>query len=306
MPRYSVAVCSYNMAETVRPSLRSMLEQVGDDFEFVVVDGGSTDGTVERLRELEAEDDRVRVVALDPDPDRRLGADRQRSIEECDGEYVLTQLDVDDVYEPVVEDFVSIYHDLEAGVDREFLLSGTGINMAPKSLYLELPYRNLASSEDRDLWRRLFAADAMLWLEHAQIREQIGYEKSLSDRLRRDWSGKVADAQVGIDFLSCLRWSVSHPRYYILEERRGPLGRVAKSLYDLVTYPLAYYAARELPRFETPPGLERRGTLERLVAEARKSLSELEAEYEVSVDREALSARGRQLFCLDEPPRADG
>ncbi|EJN61250.1 glycosyltransferase family 2 protein [Halogranum rubrum] len=300
MPRYSIAICSYNMVETVVPSLRSMLDQVGDDFEFVVVDGGSTDGTGIELRRLEAEDDRVRVFTLDPDPDRRLGADRQRSIEECEGEYVLTQLDVDDEYEPVIEDFVSIYHDFEAGIDREFLLSGTGINMAPKSLYLDIPYRNLASSEDRDLWRRLFAARAVVWLEHDQIREQIGYEKSFRDHLRRDWSGKVADAQVGIDFLSCLAWSVSHPRYHILEEERGPVGRVAKSLYDLVTYPLAYRAARELPRFETPPGLERRGTVEGLIASARKPLAELETEYDVAVDREALSERGRALFCLDE------
>ncbi|SFL61198.1 Glycosyl transferase family 2 [Halogranum rubrum] len=300
MPRYSIAICSYNMVETVVPSLRSMLDQVGDDFEFVVVDGGSTDGTGIELRRLEAEDDRFRVFTLDPDPERRLGADRQRSIEECEGEYVLTQLDVDDEYEPVIEDFVSIYHDFEAGIDREFLLSGTGINMAPKSLYQAIPYRNLASSEDRDLWRRLFAARAVLWLEHDQIREQIGYEKSFRDHLRRDWSGKVADAQVGIDFLSCLAWSVSHPRYHILEEERGPVGRVAKSLYDLVTYPLAYRAARELPRFETPPGLERRGTVEGLIADARKPLAELEAEYDVAVDREALSERGRALFCLDE------
>ena len=299
MPRYSIAVCSYNMAETVKPSLRSMLDQVGEDFEMVVVDGGSSDGTVAKLRELESEDERVRVVALDPDPDRRLGADRQRSIEECSGEYVLTQLDVDDVYEPIIEDFVAIYHDFESGVDGDFLLSGTGINMAPKSLYLEIPYRNLASSEDRDLWRRLFAADASLWLDHAQVREQIGYEKTLEDHLRRDWTGKVADAQVGIDFWSCLRWSVSHPRYYILEEERGPLGTAAKSLYDLVTYPLAYYAARDLPRFETPPGLERRGTVERLIADHRKPLAELETEHGVEVDREGLSERGRELLCRD-------
>lgn len=300
MPRYSIAVCSYNMVETVERSLRSMLDQVGDDFGMVVVDGGSTDGTVEVLRRLEGQDDRVRVVALDTDPDRRLGADRQRSIEECDGEYVLTQLDVDDVYEPVIEDFVRIYHDLEPGVDGDFLLSGTGINMAPKSLYLEVPYRNLASSEDRDLWRRLFAADAVLWLDHAQVRERVGYEKSLLDHLRRDWSGKVADAQVGLDFWSCVVWSIAHPRYYVLEERRGLVGRLAKTAYDLVTYPLAYYAARTHPQFETPPGLERRGTVERLIAESRSTLGELEAEYDVEVDRNALSERGRDLFCPDE------
>lgn len=300
MPRYSIAVCSYNMVETVEPSLRSMLDQVGEKFEMVVVDGGSDDGTVDRLRALETDYDALRVVALDPEPDRRLGADRQRSIEECEGEYVLTQLDVDDRYEPIIEDFVRIYHGLEAGVDHRFLLSGTGINMAPRSLYLDVPYRNLASSEDRDLWRRLFAANASLWLDHAPVREQIGYEKELRDHLRRDFSGKVADAQVGIDFWSCLHWSVSHPRYYILEAERGPLGRAAKGVYDLLTYPLAYYVARDLPRFDTPPGLDRRGTVERLIAEARRPLRELEAEVGVDVDRAALSERGRELFCPDE------
>jgi glycosyltransferase involved in cell wall biosynthesis len=297
MVRYSIAVCSFDMAETVERSLRSLLDQIGDDFEVVVVDGGSSDGTVEILRDLEAEDDRVRVIALDPDPDRRLGADRQHSIEACEGEYVLTQLDVDDVYEPVVEDFVSIYHDLEAGIDREFLLSGTGINMAPRSLYLDYPYRNLRSAEDRDLWRRLLAAEKIVWLDHAQVREQIGYEKRLRDHLRRDFSDKIADAQVGIDFLSCLRYSVSHPRYYVLETERGPLGRAAKSVYDLVTYPLAFWRARDRESFDTPPGLRRRGTLERLIHEQRTPLSVIEAEYGVSVDRDALSARGRELLC---------
>ncbi|WP_129115807.1 glycosyltransferase [Halegenticoccus tardaugens] len=298
MPRYSVAVCSYEMAETVERSLRSVLDQLDDDFEVVVVDGGSTDGTVARLRALSDAYDSLRVVALDPDPDRHLGADRQRSIEECRGEYVLTQLDVDDRYDPVVRDFVKIYRDLEAGADRPFLLSGTGINAAPRDLYLEHPYRNLASAEDRDLWRRLFAAGKIRWLEHEPVRERIGYEKSLRDRLERDFSDKVADAQVGIDFRSCLRWSARHPRYHILEERRGPVGRAAKSLYDLLTYPAAYYVARDRPRFDTPDGVRRRGTLERLIARDRKPLSEHEAELGATVDREALSERGRERFCF--------
>jgi glycosyltransferase involved in cell wall biosynthesis len=300
MVRYSIAVCSYNMVETVDRSLRSMLDQVGDDFEVVVVDGGSDDGTVDVLRRLSREDDRLRVKALEPDPGRRLGADRQRAIEACEGEYVLTQLDVDDVYEPIIEDFCAVFHAFEDALADDFLLSGTGINVAPRSLFDEHPYRNLRSAEDRDLWRRLLAAEAVVWLDHAQVRRQVGYEKTFVDELRRDFSDKVADAQVGIDFGSCLRYSLSHPRYYILEAERGPLGRAAKSVYDLVTYPLAFWAARDRESFETPPGMRRRGTLERLIHERRQPLPVLEREYGVTVDRDALSDRGRALLCRPE------
>jgi glycosyltransferase involved in cell wall biosynthesis len=298
MARYTVPVCVYDMVETVERSLRSVLDQVGDryDFEVVVVDGGSTDGTVDVLDRLADEYGALRVVALEPDPDRHLGADRHRSIREAGGEYVLPQLDADDVYEPVVEDFVSVYHDLEAGREDPFLLSGTGINCAPRELLVEVPYRNLRSAEDRDLWRRLHAEDAIVWLDHGPVRSQIGYEKTLGDRLRRDWSDKRADAQAGLSLASCLRWSLSHPGYYVLEERRGPVGTVAKRLYDLVTYPLAFAAARGDERFGTPAPMDRCGALEARIHGSRRTLSELEADLGVTVDRGALSERGLELL----------
>jgi hypothetical protein len=94
-----------------------------------------------------------------------------------------------------------------------------------------------------------------------------------------------------------VRYSVSHPRYYILEAERGPLGRAAKGVYDRPTYPLAFWRARDRESFETPPGLRRRRTLERLVHERRNPLSAIEREYGDAVDRDTLSARGRDLLC---------
>jgi glycosyltransferase involved in cell wall biosynthesis len=286
------------MVETVEDSLRSVLNRVDDRFEIVVVDGGSTDGTVDVLRSLAEEYGILRVIERDPDPDRHLGADRQHSIEACDGEYVLTQLDVDDEYEPVIRDFVEIYRTLESGIDGEFFLSATGLNVAPRSLLLKHPYRNLTSSEDRDLWRRLFAAGAIRWLDHRRVCRPLGYEPGLRARIRRDMDNKRADARVGLAFDSCLRWSVAHERHGILERERGLVGRLAKSAYDLLTYPVAYWQARGTERFETPAAFRRRGQLERAIATHQKPLADHEAELGVKMDREALSERGRELLCV--------
>lgn len=296
MTRYTIAVCVFEMAETIERSLDSMLEQVDEQYEVLVVDGGSQDGTVEVLEELEANDERLRVHSLHPDPNRHLGADRQRAIEEANGEYVLVQLDADDVYEPVIQDFVSIYHELERVRDGPFFLSGHGLNVAPKSLLLEIPYRNLKTGEDRDLWRRLYAADSIEWIDHGTIFEEIGYEKSLEDELRRDFNNKVADMQVRVTLSSALRWSLWHPDYYVLEEPRSPVRRVAKAVYDVCTYPMAWYVARQYDQFETPSELRQRGELDRAIYENQKTLAELEQAYSIEIDRDDFSSASIRAF----------
>ena len=40
-PTYSVCVCNYNMAETLEVSLKSVLDQLDERYEVVVVDDGS-------------------------------------------------------------------------------------------------------------------------------------------------------------------------------------------------------------------------------------------------------------------------
>ncbi len=63
--KYSVVISAYNEAESVEElyqELISAIEPLGETFEILFVDDGSTDGTGERLAELERRDRRVRLI----------------------------------------------------------------------------------------------------------------------------------------------------------------------------------------------------------------------------------------------------
>lgn len=295
---YSIAVCNYNMAETLERSLRSMIEQVDrDEFEVVVVDGGSTDGSRDILRSLQKEYPNLQAILDRSDECDHLGGDRNISFEESRGEYILESLDADDRYfDGVIEDFAAIYHELESAIDRPFFLSGTGINMAPRQLLLDVPYYDLGGAEDRDLWRRLFAREALIWLEHGPISKEIGYHMDLEDELRRDIHGKICDFQSGISLLSALKWSLSHQRHYILERDRGPLQNALKKPYDFVSHLYAYGKARSHGHHLAPPRFRSKGALERSIAVKRMTLSAMEERYEIEINRDSLSENGQRAY----------
>jgi len=67
MPKYSIVVPFHNEEEnvtTLYDRLKAVMEQVGDSFELVFVDDGSSDRTYKLLEEIAAVDSRVLVVKL--------------------------------------------------------------------------------------------------------------------------------------------------------------------------------------------------------------------------------------------------
>ena len=63
-PKISVVTVSFNQAQYLEASIRSVLDQNYPDLEYIIVDGGSTDGSVEIIERYR---DRCDTVIVEPD-----------------------------------------------------------------------------------------------------------------------------------------------------------------------------------------------------------------------------------------------
>src|SRR5215210_8394634 len=90
--KVSVVVPCYNQARFLGEAIQSVLSQGYTDFEIIVVDDGSKDGTEEVASGCAKEEPRVRLIRQE---NRGLAAARNRGLAEAGGEYVVF-LDSDD------------------------------------------------------------------------------------------------------------------------------------------------------------------------------------------------------------------
>lgn len=96
VPRVSVAICTYQGARWVEDQLRSLLEQTRLPDEVVVSDDGSTDGTLEIVRDL-VEGSAVSVRMLQNPGPRGYRRNFERAVEACTGDIIFLA-DQDDVW----------------------------------------------------------------------------------------------------------------------------------------------------------------------------------------------------------------
>lgn len=61
-PKFSITLCTFNSIEYIEQCVDSLLNQTLKDFELIIVDDGSTDGTIEYLNQLV--DHRIRLYVL--------------------------------------------------------------------------------------------------------------------------------------------------------------------------------------------------------------------------------------------------
>lgn len=95
MPTVSVVIPTYNRVDVLPRAVESVLDQTYEDFELLVVDDGSSDGTLSLLDSYD--DPRVRVVSHGVN--RGANVARNTGIEHANGEFVAF-LDSDDSWHP--------------------------------------------------------------------------------------------------------------------------------------------------------------------------------------------------------------
>lgn len=94
--KVSVIVAAYNAERYIKRCLDSLLTQTMPDFEVIVVDDGSRDGTPAILDEYSTRDSRVRVIHKE---NGGVASARQSGLDAAKGEYTI-HADADDWVEP--------------------------------------------------------------------------------------------------------------------------------------------------------------------------------------------------------------
>jgi glycosyltransferase involved in cell wall biosynthesis len=169
MPKYSICMTCFNEVGTTRDSLNSLFQQLDKDYEVVVVDNFSTDGTYEVLKEFEQ--DRG-LKAIQKRSSRGQG--RQCAFEHASGNYVIANLDLDDIFLPVLGDILKLYHEgAEGKLLAVFNSTSHGeanpgwvqnITIGPRDLIMSLGgWRDLNLFEDWDIWSRAERVQKYCW-----------------------------------------------------------------------------------------------------------------------------------------------
>lgn len=137
-PEISVVVPVYNPGAYFADCVESILAQTFKNFELLLVDDGSTDGSSQACDEFAARDSRVRVIHK---ANEGISATRRRGVQEAKGEWIAFADDDDTLTEDALE---SLYN-LTDGTD---IVSG----------FSSVPTKQLSSDASLEECRRALIA----------------------------------------------------------------------------------------------------------------------------------------------------
>ncbi len=83
LPLVSVVTVCYNSIATIERTILSVLEQDYPCTEYIIIDGGSTDGTIEIIKKYEE-----RLAAWTSEPDSGIYDAMNKGIKQCTGEWI--------------------------------------------------------------------------------------------------------------------------------------------------------------------------------------------------------------------------
>lgn len=135
----SVIIPAYNAEKTLMRCLDSVLRQTFEDFEVIVIDDGSTDGTSALCNAYSNKDTRIKVIRQ-----TNQGANVSRSIglKRSQGKYVL-QIDADDWLEP---NMLERMHAEAIANDADMVICDFAEHLSDKVIeYKQCPPQSLSS-----------------------------------------------------------------------------------------------------------------------------------------------------------------
>ena len=103
--KYSIITVNFNNKEGLRKTIESVIHQTFRDFEFIIIDGGSTDGSVDVLKEYDS-----KIDFWISEPDGGIYQGMNKGIKKATGEYLNFMNSGDCFYSTDILEKVSSYH----------------------------------------------------------------------------------------------------------------------------------------------------------------------------------------------------
>jgi glycosyltransferase involved in cell wall biosynthesis len=155
VPKISIVTPSYNQAPFLEETIQSVFSQGYPDLEYIVMDGGSTDGSVDIIRRYEKQ-----IAYWQSEPDEGQSDALRRGFTQSSGD-ILGWLNSDDTLEPGVLGLVGEYFSSRPDVDIVY----GNLNLVDtdgKRLYTAYPvldlriliYENRFVPQQAMFWRR--------------------------------------------------------------------------------------------------------------------------------------------------------
>ncbi len=163
-PRISVITPSYNAVKTIERAILSVMVQGYKEFEHIVIDGGSKDGTQEILKEYA----HLKWVS---DPDQGQSDAMNKGFDLARGE-IIVYLNADDEFAPGVFEKVITSYQSSGSSNRFMLIMDLQIKESNGLSWTAMPSVHFADIANPS--KMLFPYNPLSYFYHRKLQESIG------------------------------------------------------------------------------------------------------------------------------------
>lgn len=153
-PFISVVMSTYNRQEFLHRSINSVLCQTFKDFEFIIINNGSTDDSLKLCQDYASQDSRIKIINIDVN--KGAPPARNRGLAEASCEYVAL-IDDDDYCEPQMLEYLwNLVQDHEADIAMCGSWNDFNGNKEPYFIFDELLFLDKAQGLEELLKREKY------------------------------------------------------------------------------------------------------------------------------------------------------
>jgi glycosyltransferase involved in cell wall biosynthesis len=127
--KISIITINYNNCDGLRKTIESVINQTWQDFEYIIIDGGSTDGSAEVIKEYAGH-----IDYWCSEPDKGIYDAMNKGIRKASGEYCLFMNSADVIYQPTTLENVLNKLDGTDIISGKLLFEQGNIMVPPKEI----------------------------------------------------------------------------------------------------------------------------------------------------------------------------